>query len=171
MKFYRYFSIDTIGGYYPYDDFDMLKTFIRKLNELSFKCSYIFLISGDDIEKILEEFHKYDFLIEFIIFNEKNKYDYLNDKYKKIKLISNEFSKIRNYLKSKKFSSEDLNMDNHLPLTLLITYYEYKKALFPIYRILAYFFKFDSYKFSKNYFLKAKEFINKSSFEEEIKNK
>ena len=39
----------------------------------------------------------------------------------KIKLITNKFSKIRKYLKSKKFSKEDLNMDNLLFITPLIT--------------------------------------------------
>ena len=173
IKYYRYFSVDTVGGYYPFDEFDMLKTFISKLNELSFKCSYILMISGNEIEKILEEFHKYDFLIEFIIFKKKDDYDYLNNKYNKIKIITNEFSKIRKYLQSKKFSKEDLNMDNHLPMTPLITYYDYKKAIFPIHRILAYFFKHTRkhYYFSKEYFLKAKEFINKSVFDIEIKEK
>ena len=46
MKYYRYFSIDTIGGYYPFDDFEMIKLFITKLNEMSYKCSYIIIISG-----------------------------------------------------------------------------------------------------------------------------
>ena len=171
MKYYRYFSIDTIGGYYPFDDFEMMKLFITKLNEMPYKCSYIIIISGNEIEKILEEFHKYDFLVEFIIFNKQNEYDNLIGKYNRIKLITNKFSEIRNYLKSKKFPEEDLNMDNHLPLTPLITYYDYKKALFPIHRILAYFFKYECYNFSKKSFLKAKEFIDKSTYEDEIKNK
>ena len=171
IKYYRYFSIDTIGGYYPFDDFEMMKLFITKLNEMSYKCSYILIISGNEIEKILEEFHKYDFLVEFIIFNKQNEYDNLTGKYNRIKLITNKFGQIRNYLKSKKFPEEDLNMDNHLPLTPLITYYDYKKALFPIHRILAYFFKFNYYHFSNDYFLKAKEFIDKSTYEDEIKNK
>ena len=96
MKYYRYFSIDTIGGYYPFDDFDMIKLFITKLNEMSYKCSYIIIISGNEIEKILEEFHKYDFLVEFIIFNKQNEYDNLIGKYNKIKLIINKFGQIRN---------------------------------------------------------------------------
>ena len=171
IKYYRYFSIDTIGGYYPFDDFEMMKLFITKLNEMPYKCSYILIISGNEIEKILEEFHKYYFLVEFIIFNKQNEYDNLIGKYNKIKLITNKFSEIRNYLKSKKFPEEDLNMDNHLPLTPLITYYDYKKALFPIHRILAYFFKFECYNFSRESFLKAKEFIDKSTYENEIKNK
>ena len=54
IKYYRYFSIDTIGGYYPFDDFDMIKLFITKLNEMPYKCSYIIIISGNEIEKILE---------------------------------------------------------------------------------------------------------------------
>ena len=171
IKYYRYFSIDTIGGYYPFDDFEMMKLFITKLNEMPYKCSYILIISGNEIEKILEEFHKYDFLVEFIIFNKQNDDINLTEKYNRIKLITNKFGEIRNYLKSKKFSEEDLNMDNHLPLTPLITYYDYKKALFPIHRILAYFFKFNYYHFSNDYFLKAKEFIDKSTYDDEIKNK
>ena len=137
IKYYRYFSIDTVGGYYPFDDYEMLKVFILKLNELSFKCSYILMISGNKTEKILEEFHKYD------------------------------------YLKSKKFSKEDLSMDNHLFITPVITYYDYKKALFPIHRILAYFlkYKYGVYYFPKDYFIKAKKFIDKSTFDKEIKDK
>ena len=173
IKYYRYFSIDTVGGYYPFDDYEMLKVFILKLNELSFKCSYILMISGNETEKILEEFHKYDYLVEFIIFNRQDNFDYLNNKYNKIKLITNEFNSIRKHLKSKKFSKEDLSMDNHLFITPVITYYDYKKALFPIHRILAYFFKYNyrEYYFPKDYFIKAKEFIDKSTFDKEIKDK
>ena len=28
MKYYRYFNIDIVGGYYPFDDHEMLKVFI-----------------------------------------------------------------------------------------------------------------------------------------------
>ena len=169
MKYYRYFSISTLGGYYPFDDFDMLKLFIEKLNQIPFSSSYILMISGNDMENILKEFHKYDFLMEFIIFNKINDYGYLNNKYNKIKLITNKFSKVRLYLISKNYSKVDLNMDNLLSMTPLITYYDYKKALFPIHRILAHFFKFDVYYFSKDYFVRADEFINKTVYETEIK--
>jgi len=169
MKYYRYFSISTLGGYYPFDDFDMLKLFIEKLNQIPFSSSYILMISGNDMENILKEFHKYDFLMEFIIFNKINDYGYLNNKYNKIKLITNKFSKVRLYLISKNYSKVDLNMDNLLSMTPLITYYDYKKALFPIHRILAHFFKFDVYYFSKDYFVRADEFINKTVYETEVK--
>ena len=169
IKYYRYFSINTVGGYYPFDDFDILKIFISKINGLNFKCSYILMISGNEIEKVMQEFHKYDFLIKFIIFNNENEYKYINDKYNKIRLVTNEFSKIRKYLKSKKFSKEDLNMDNHLSMTPLITYFDYKKALYPIHRLLAYFFKYEKYEFSQIYFYKALTFIEKSAFDPEIK--
>ena len=164
MKYYRYLSIDTVGGYFPFDDFDMLKIFISKLSLIPFTSSYIFIISGTDIEKILVEFHKYDFLIEFIIFIRNNN-NYMNNKYNKIKLITSKFNKIRKYLKTKKFSKEDLDMDNLSFMTPLITYYEYKKAIFPIHRILAYFFKYQNFRFTEEYFLRANEFIKKSSFD------
>ena len=169
IKYYRYFSINTIGGYYPFDNFDMLKTFITKLIQIPFSSSYILMISGNEVEKILEEFHKYDFLIEFIIFNGINKYAYMNNTYNKLKLITNKFSKLTKYFKLQKFSKEDLSMDNHLSMTPLITYYDYKKALFPIHRILANFFKKDNYNFSYSYYLIAEKFINSSFYETEIK--
>ena len=41
MEYYRYFSINIIGSYYAFDDFDMLKLFISKLNQIPFTPSYI----------------------------------------------------------------------------------------------------------------------------------
>jgi len=170
-EYYRYFSINIVGSYYAFDDFDMLKYFISKLNKSSFCCSYILMTSGSEAEKVLEEFNKYDFLIEFIIFYFKGKYDYLKDKYNKIKLITKKFNEIAKFLQSKKFSKKDLIMDNHLPVTPLITYYDYKKCLFPIHRILAYFFKYDIRGYSRGYFLEAKKYIDNSIFEEDTKEK
>ena len=95
----------------------------------------------------------------------------MKDKYNKIKLITKKFNEIAKFLQSKKFSKKDLIMDNHLPVTPLITYYDYKKCLFPIHRILAYFFKYDIRGYSREYFLEAKKYIDNSVFEEDTKEK
>ena len=147
FEYYRYFSINIIGNYYAFDDFDMIKLFISKLQQIPFSSSYILMTSGKESEKVLEEFNKLDFLIEFIIFYKKGDYDFLKKKYDKIKLITDNFSKVRKYLKEKKFSEEDLSMDNHLFMTPVITNNEYKKILFLIHRILAYFFKYKYHKY------------------------
>ena len=118
-EYYRYFSINIVGSYYVFDDFDMLRLFISKLNQIPFPCSYILMTSGSESEKVLEEFSNFDFLIEFIIFYKENDYNYLKKKYNKIKLITNKFDKIRKFLKSKKFSEDDLNMDNHLSIIII----------------------------------------------------
>jgi hypothetical protein len=86
-------------------------------------------------------------------------------------LVSNDFYDIINFLKSINFSKDDLNIDNHLPLTPLITYYCYKKGLFSIHRILANFFQACFYGFSKNYFEISKKFIEYSTLEEDVKQK
>ena len=171
MEYYRYFSINLIGSYYVFDDFDMLKLLISKLKEIPFSSSYILMTSGSESGKVLEEFNKVDFITEFIIFHKNGKYEHLKKNYNKIKLITNRFYEVKNFLESKKFSEEDLSMDNHLSLTPLITYYDYKKCLFPIHRILAYFFQFDKNDFSYKYFSIAKRFIEKSVFETETKEK
>ena len=60
-------------------------------------------------------------------------------------------------------------MDNHLPLTPLITYYVYKKGIFPIHRVLSYFFDKKYENFSYKEFMKAQIFINKSNYDSYIK--
>ena len=51
-EYYRYFSINIVGSYYVFDDFDMLRLFISKLNQIPFPCSYILMTSGSESEKV-----------------------------------------------------------------------------------------------------------------------
>ena len=172
-EYYRYFTTNIIGSYYPFDDFDILKFFISKLKQIPFPPQYILMTSGNESENILKEFHDIAFINDIVIFCfEKDNYSHLKKSYKKIKLIENEFPKIVEFFKSQKFSKEDINMDNHLLLTPLITYYEYKKIIFPIHRILSYFFNYEyRFSFSEKYFLIAKKYIDESTLETDIKEK
>jgi len=171
IKYYRYFSINIIGSYYAFDDFDMLKLLLSKMKKMPFNTCYIFMMSESESEQILKEFNDFNYILEFIIFYQTNKdYNYLKEKYKKIKLVTNEFSKITEYLKTKHYSEEDLDMDNHLAQTPLITYYDYKNSFYPIHKVLAYFFDFYKSNFSNSYFQKAIQFINESFLESKIKN-
>ena len=170
MKYYRYFSINVIGSYYTFDDYDMLKLLISKIKEMSFPPCYILMMPESESEQILKEFNDLDFIIEFIIFYQNEKViNFLKEKYNKITLVTNEFTKITEYLKTKHFSEEDLDMDNQLAQTPLITYYDYKKCLYPIHKILAYFFNFCKRSFSKYYLKKAIQFIDKSFLESNMK--
>ena len=101
MKYYRYFSIKVIGSYYAIDNFDMLKILLSKIKDMPFPPCYILMMSENESELILKEFNDFDFLQEFIIFyqNEKD-FNYLKEKYNKIKLVTNEFEKITEYLKN-----------------------------------------------------------------------
>ena len=86
------------------------------------------MISGMDSENILKKLHDYEFLNDIIIFCfESNKYLNLKKTYKKLRIITNNFEEVINFLKLKKYSKEDLNMDNHLLITPIITYFDYKK--------------------------------------------
>ena len=170
MEYYRYFSINIIGSYYAIDDFDILKLLISKIREIPFTSSYILLMSEDESEKIIKEFNDLDFIMEFIIFYEnKNNFLEIKEKYEKIKLITDDFTKIKEYLKTKNNSKEDLDMDNHLALTPLITYYDYKKCLYPIHKILAYFFHFYRRNFSTYHFHEAIKYIKASFLEQKFK--
>ena len=170
FEYYRYFSIKLIGDYSCFDDFKMLKLFLSKTKQIPEPPSYVLMTSGSESVEILNEFHVVPFITDIIIFcYEMEKYLYLKEKYTKIKLISNNFSEVRNFLLTKKFSERDLNMDNHLLITPLITYYDYKKGLFPIHRILSYFFDKRFKTFSYRDFKIAKIFIEKSTFEYKMK--
>ena len=170
IKYYRYFSVNVKGSYYSIDDFDILKLTLSKIKEIPFPSCYILLMTGSESEEILKEFNYLDFLDEFIIFcRNKKEYNDKKEKYKKINLVTNEFKKIIEYLKTKKYPKEDLNMDNHLFQTPLITYYEYKKCLYPIHKVLSYFFNLNERNFTEYHFKKAIEFINHSFLEQKDK--
>ena len=191
FEYYRYFSIKIIGNYSPFDDPEMLKLYISKTNELTQPPHYILMISGMESTEILKEFHEIGFIDDVIIFCfEPNKYVDLKTNYSKVKLISNNFYDVIDFLLSKRHSDRDLNIDSHLLLTPLITYFDYKKGLFPIHRVLSYFFddidffsdnKIKTIKgstffggfnyFSDNNFQIAKKFIEESTYESEIKEK
>jgi hypothetical protein len=62
-------------------------------------------------------------------------------------------------------------MDNHQMVSPMITYFDYKKIIFPIHRVLASFFDPDFIEFSFDYFLIARKFILDSTETTETKNK
>ena len=172
MNYYRYFTYKIMGSYCPFDDFDILKLYISKLNQIPFPPTYILMTSGSEAEIILKEFNNNDYINDFIIFcHDKPKFKHLKTHYKKLKLIANYFPDIISFLKDKKHSNEDLKMDSHLLLTPLITYYEYKKGIFPIHRVLAHFFDKSYNKFDRKNFYVANEFLYQSTIENEIKKK
>jgi hypothetical protein len=92
-------------------------------------------------------------------------------KFQKLEKVTNDFSEVINYLKSKKFSKADLYMDNHLFLTPLITYFDYKKMIFPIHRVIAHFFEPDNDGFPPEYLNEALKFFKNTIIEWEIKEK
>jgi len=172
IKYYRYFSVNIKGSYYPIDDFDILKLLLSKINQIPFTPNYVLMISGSEAETKLKELINYDFILDIVIFCFlDNKYIFLKDISGKIRLIANRFNDVLKFLESKNYPKEDLSMDNHLLLTPLITYYEYKKCLFPIHRILAYFFKDKYMEFTQNYFNIALKYIDQSTLEAKAKEK
>ena len=62
-------------------------------------------------------------------------------------------------------------MDNHLLITPMITYFDYKKLIFPIHRVLSYFFDEHFFEFSEEYYKIAKRFIINSTETSETKYK
>ena len=172
FEYYRYFSIKVLGSYCSFDDYDMLKLFLSRQLQIPFSPNYVLIISGNESEKLLKEFHNYDFINDIIIFCfEKNNYLDLQKPYNKIRLISNNFKEIRDYLKNIKHAKDDLNMDNHQIVSPMITYFDYKKIIFPIHRALSSFFDPNFIEFSFDYFLIAKKFILDSTETTETKNK
>ena len=114
MNYFKYFSYKVKGNYCSFDDFDMLKLFISKINQIPFPPSYILMTSGKEADKILNEFNNINYINCFIIFcSEMEKNIQLKSNYKKLGLITNDFSEIIRFLRDKKHSKEDLDMDNH----------------------------------------------------------
>ena len=68
-------------------------------------------------------------------------------------------------------AKDDLNMGNHQMASPMTTYFDYKKIIFPIHRVLASFFDPNIIEFSFDYFLIARKFILDSTETTETKNK
>ena len=84
FEYYRYFSIKVLGSYCSFDDYDMLKLFLSRQLQIPFSPNYVLIISGTESEKLLKEFHNYDFINDIIIFCfEKNNYLDLKKAYNK----------------------------------------------------------------------------------------
>ena len=65
---YRYFSIKIKGCYYSFDNFEMLKLYLSRQVQIPYSVSFILMISGNESERVLKEFHNLDILNEIIIF-------------------------------------------------------------------------------------------------------
>ena len=68
FEYYRYFSTNLVGCYFPFDNFQMLKLFFSRVNNSSYKPSYILIIPGKSSNDILKEFHNISYITDIIIF-------------------------------------------------------------------------------------------------------
>ena len=68
FEYYRYFSVKIMGDYDSFDDFNMLKLFITKTNQIPETPSYILMTSGSESLDVLNEFYNISFITDIIIF-------------------------------------------------------------------------------------------------------
>jgi hypothetical protein len=85
--------------------------------------------------------YNYKYIDDIIIFCNRVENYNIFKKYNKINLVTNSFHNIIQYLKRKSYTSKELDMDNQIPSTPLITFYEYKNCYFAIHRMISRFFK------------------------------
>ena len=138
--YYKYFKLNVVGGYYGMDNFITFTNYIEAILKSKVFLRYILIISGSDSNKILNYCYNFKFIDEIIIFCFiQNKYDYLLSN-SKIKLVTTSFNDVILYLKNKSYSDKELDMSNQIPVTPLITFYEYEKCYFAIHRMIAKFF-------------------------------
>ena len=84
---------------------------------------------------------KCKFIDDIIIFcNNTYLYNKLKKNYK-INIVTNSFLDIVQYLNSKSYTMPELDMSIQIPITPLITFFEYKYCYFAIHRMISRFFK------------------------------
>lgn len=141
QNYYKYFKLNIVGGYFGNNNLNMFKYYIDAINRSKIFIRYILIVSGSNSVNVLNSCYNYKFIDDILIFcNNINNYNYLR-KYNKIKLVTNSFETIMRYLKSKSYTSKELDMSNQIPTTPLITFFEYKNCYFAIHRMLSKFFK------------------------------
>lgn len=140
QKYYKYFKLNIVGGYLGINCLNMFTYYINAINNSKIFIRYILIISGSNSINVLKLCYNYKFIDEVLIFcNNINNYSYLKS-YDKIKIVTNSFYVIARYLKSKSYTSKELDMSNQIPTTPLITFYEYKNCYFAIHRMITKFF-------------------------------
>jgi len=173
QKYYKYFKLNIVGGYYGINNFDIFTKYIEAINNSKMFLRYVLIISGSKANKILNLCYNYSYIDDIIIFcYSKDKYSFLAQ-LDKIKLIANSFNDVISYLKTKIYTKNELDMSNQIPSTPLITFYEYKYCYFSFHRIIAKFFNENwlSPQFIARDRILVTKFLGKSNFPLNLKKK
>ena len=144
INIYNRMKLEILGGFFGVQKLDILIKLFEKLKEEN--TSFILISTGSSFEKIKELCNNYDFIKYIIIFCiDIVKYEELYNSKGKVKLITNDISKINNYLDnlSELYHDYDKNIKKLISRNPLISYYEYKNYYYIFHKILSFFFKED----------------------------
>ena len=140
------------GAIFGTDDYEIFK----KINQLIRKSTnpppFILITSGSAAEKILDDIHHENYLYDILIFCFNiSKYQYLRDKYTKIRMIESEdFTKILNFLKSKHYNlAQDTKGATYLKSDPLITFPEYEDYYYQYHHLIIQNYNKDCLKLNK----------------------
>ena len=185
------FKVDVVGGYHAIDDLEILKEYLKAIEEKNIP--FIVISSGSDGKNVIEICKQYTFIKEVIIFCNNLEYNkhYLKDYSKYVKKVLNKIKDVYDYIKTfgqnylisikkyKKhfifFHSKIIEMDRQLEQCPVISAYEYDHCYFLIHRAYAHFFgdinnKNSKAEFTSSNYDKIEEYIESSKLEEAEKN-
>ena len=117
------------GSIFGTGDYKLLEKVFELIDQSKNPPPFVLITSGSMAEKILNDFHSKAYLYDVLIFcYYNNKYEYLKNKYEKIRMIESiEFTNILNFLKSKDYNlAQDTEGATYLKNDPLITFKEYE---------------------------------------------
>ena len=191
--YYCKFKVDVVGGYHAIDDLEILKKYLKAIENKNIP--FIVISSGSDGENVIQICKQYSFIKEVIIFCRNLGYNehYLKEYPGYVKKVLNRIKKIYEYIKTfgenykdginkyKKsnhfiFPSEFIEMDRQLEQCPVISAYEYDNCYFLIHRAYAHFFgdinnKKSKAKFTSSNYNIIEDYIEKNKLEEKEKDK
>ena len=148
---YDYFQLNIVGGFYGVKEYCDFYDLLNQLNEHNLP--FVLVTSGNSFQKIVPKNLSLKCIESIVIYcYDKNKYMNLYRNYYKVKLITNIFNEVKNFLEAKHFSSYEIDMENQIKTNPLISFYEYENCYFVFHKALSFFFKQD---FSETKFLKG----------------
>ena len=141
QNYYKYFKLNIVGGYFGINDFNRFKKLINAIQCSKVFVRYVLVVSGSKSMDVLNYCGKCKFIDDIIIFcNNTYLYNNLKKNYK-INIVTNSFLDIVQYLNNKSYTMPELDMSIQIPITPLITFFEYKYCYFAIHRMISRFFK------------------------------
>lgn len=190
-NYYKKFKVNVVGIFYASDEIEIFKQYLLTMQKENKVPPFLVVVTPKNFEEIYNISLYYNFIKEIILIDESNNQyynNYLRTHNRLLRYIAKNYNDLVGYLKSigdmtsnynkflrffnrtRIFTFDEIQMNQQINMTPIITAYEYDELYYMIHRAYAHFFtnnssyknpRFENYpSIGENNFKKIYEFLN-----------